>query len=75
MAKLKKYILIDFVSVFQGNKPYWMTALEEGRGNKRLNSGFTTVGKPKIAQKQYNSPLEMYSEEVLEEIMQSGTVK
>ena len=51
-----------------------MQALEEGKGSKRLTSGFTTVGKPKIAQKQYNSPLEMYSEEVLEEIMTSGTV-
>lgn len=61
-------------STNSGAKPYWMQALEEGKGSKRLTSGFTTVGKPKIAQKQYNSPLEMYSEEVLEEIMTSGTV-
>ena len=65
------FALFDYL---QGNKPYWMQALEEGKGSKRLTSGFTTVGKPKIAQKQYNSPLEMYSEEVLEEIMTSGTV-
>ena len=65
------FALSDYL---QGNKPYWMQALEEGKGSKRLTSGFTTVGKPKIAQKQYNSPLEMYSEEVLEEIMTSGTV-
>lgn len=64
----------DEEPIRRGDKPYWMQALEEGKGNKRLNSGFTTVGKPKIAQKQYNSPLEMYSEEVLEEIMTSGTV-
>ena len=36
--------------------------------------GFTTVGKPKIAQKQYNSPMEMYSEDALEEIMREGTL-
>jgi hypothetical protein len=36
---------------------------------------FTTVGKPGMACKQYNSPLEMYSEEALEEIMRDGTLK
>ena len=36
--------------------------------------GFTTVGKPKMAQKQYNSPLDMYSEEVLDEIRRTGTI-
>ena len=31
--------------------------------------GFTTVGKPKMATKQYNSPMAMYSEDIIEEIM------
>lgn len=35
---------------------------------------FTTVGKPKMAQKQFNSPMAMYSEEALEEIMTEGTL-
>ena len=43
-----------------------MQALEEGKG-ARNKVGFTTCGKPKMAQKQYNSPMTMYSEEVLEE--------
>lgn len=38
-------------------------------------SGFTTVGRPGMACKQYNSPLDMYSEEALEEIMRDGTLK
>jgi hypothetical protein len=37
--------------------------------------GFTTVGKPKMATKQYNSPMAMYSEDIIEEIMtQVGVV-
>merc|ERR1712210_119136 len=56
-----------------GNKPYWVQALEEGKG-ARNKVGFTTCGKPKMAQKQYNSPMTMYSEEVLEEIRRSGTI-
>jgi hypothetical protein len=35
--------------------------------------GFTTVGKPKMATKQYNSPMAMYSEEIIEEIMTQVT--
>ena len=31
--------------------------------------GFTTVGKAKMATKQYNSPLAMYSEDIITEIM------
>jgi hypothetical protein len=38
-------------------------------------TGFTTVGKPKMAQKQYNSPMQMYSEEAIDEIMREGTLK
>jgi len=56
-----------------GDKPYWMQALEQGKGARNAQ-GFTTVGKPKMAQKQYNSPLGMYSEEALEEIMRTGTL-
>ncbi len=40
-----------------------------------FQSGFTTVGRPGMACKQYNSPMEMYSEEALEEIMRDGTLK
>ena len=50
-----------------------MKALAEGKGARNAQ-GFTTVGKPKMAQKQYNSPLEMYSEDALEEIMREGTL-
>ena len=32
------------------------------------------VGKQKLASKQYNSPMAMYSEDVLEEIMQQVTI-
>jgi len=55
------------------DRPYWIQAIESGKGVKN-SIGFTTVGKPKIAQKQYNSPLEMYSEDALEEIMKDGTL-
>ena len=47
--------------------------MESGKGARNAQ-GFTTVGKPKMAQKQYNSPLGMYSEEALEEIMRTGTL-
>jgi len=55
-------------------KPYYQQVLERtgqlpGQGGR----GFTTVGKAKMACKQYNSPLGMYSEEVVDEIMQQGT--
>lgn len=55
------------------NKPYWMQALEQGKGARNAQ-GFTTVGKPKMAQKQYNSPMTMYSEDMIEEIMRQGTL-
>jgi len=55
------------------DRPYWIQAIEAGKGVKN-SLGFTTVGKPKIAQKQYNSPLQMYSEDALEEIMKDGTL-
>lgn len=56
-----------------GKKPYWMKSLEDGQGVRNA-AGFTTVGKPKMTTKQYNSPLEMYSEEALDEIMREGTL-
>ena len=60
----------------QKDKPYWIKSIEDGRGQGVRNAnGFTTVGKPKMASKQYNSPLEMYGEEALEEIMKEGTLK
>lgn len=63
-----------FFSSQAKDKPYWIRAIEEGQGVRNSN-GFTTVGKPKMGSKQYNSPLEMYSEEALEEIMREGTLK
>lgn len=54
-------------------KPYWIRAIESGAG-VRNSTGFTTVGKPRIATKQYNSPMDMYSEEALEEMMNEGTI-
>ncbi|CAB4054153.1 LDB3 [Lepeophtheirus salmonis] len=54
-------------------RPYWIRSIESGQG-VRSSSGFTTVGKPKISAKQYNSPFEMYSEEALDEIMKEGTL-
>ncbi len=32
------------------------------------------VGKPKMTTKQYNSPIEIYGDEALEEIMEQGTL-
>lgn len=57
-----------------GKKPYWVQALEQGKG-ARNTTGFTTVGKPKMAQKQYNSPMSMYSEDMIEEIMRTGMLE
>ena len=45
------------------------------QGVRGVASGFSTVGKPKMAQKQYNSPLQMYSDEAIDEIMREGTLK
>ena len=59
--------------IYQGKRPYWVQAIEQGKGVRGQNV-FTTVGKPKMAQKQYNSPMEMYSEDALEEIMTEGTL-
>ena len=44
-----------------------------GRLPGQKDSGFTTVGKAKMASKQYNSPMKMYSEDIIEEIMTQGT--
>lgn len=66
----------NIIDSFDGphrDKPYWMRSIEEGHGLKGSN-GFTTVGKPKMVTKQYNSPLEMYSDEALDEIMKEGTL-
>jgi len=56
-----------------GKRPFWVQALEQGKGVRGQNV-FTTVGKPKMAQKQFNSPMAMYSEEALEEIITEGTL-
>lgn len=63
---------VDSGVVDPKSKPYWIQAMEAGQGNR--SKGFTTCGKPRMAQKQYNSPLEMYSEEAIEEIMKEGTL-
>ena len=70
---VNKYTLMK-LNPLQKDKPYWIKSIEDGQGVRNAN-GFTTVGKPKMASKQYNSPLEMYGEEALEEIMKEGTLK
>ena len=50
-----------------------MQAIEQGKGVRGATK-FTTVGKPKMAQKQFNSPMAMYSDEALDEIMTEGTL-
>lgn len=65
--------IVDEFDAPNKDKPYWIRSIEEGNGLKNSN-GFTTVGKPKMCSKQYNSPLEIYSEEALEEIMKEGTL-
>jgi len=55
-------------------KPYYQQVLEKtGEMPGQKAKGFTTVGKAKMATKQYNSPLAMYSEDIIEEIMTQGT--
>jgi len=55
-------------------KSYSQMILEKtGRLPGQKDHGFTTVGKPKMASKQYNSPMKMYSEDIIEEIMTQGT--
>ncbi len=57
------------------NKPYYQRVLEErGELPGQQNKGFTTVGKPRMTTKQYNSPIEIYGEDALEEIMEQGTL-
>merc|ERR1712141_695318 len=47
-------------------KTYSQMILEKtGRLPGQKDQGFTTVGKPKMASKQYNSPMKMYSEEIM----------
>ena len=65
---------LDDAVLTSRDKPYWIKSIEEGKGVSN-STGFTTVGKPKMGTKQYNSPLEMYSEEALEEIMKEGTLQ
>lgn len=61
--------------VSNANKPYYQRVLEEsGALPGQKNKGFTTVGKPKMTTKQFNSPLEIYGEEALDEIMEQGTL-
>lgn len=70
---IKKEEVDDKKKTSSKDRPYWVQSLESGKGMKNA-LGFTTVGKPKMAQKQFNSPLEMYSEDALEEIMNEGTL-
>ena len=53
-----------------GHKFVFPQVLERtGRLPGQKEQGFTTVGKAKMASKQYNSPMAMYSEDIIEEIM------
>ena len=53
--------------------PSFQILEKTGRLPGQKDQGFTTVGKPKMASKQYNSPMKMYSEDIIEEIMTQGT--
>ena len=66
-----------FISV-NAKAQQWTIALlqvleKTGRLPGQKDQGFTTVGKAKMASKQYNSPMKMYSEDIIEEIMTQGT--
>ena len=52
---------------------YFQVLEKTGRLPGQKDQVFTTVGKPKMASKQYNSPMKMYSEDIIEEIMTQGT--
>ena len=55
-------------------KSYSQEVLERtGRLPGQKEQGFTTIGKAKMASKQYNSPMKMYSEDIIEEIMTQVT--
>ena len=60
-----------FVQTFTSK--YFQILEKTGRLPGQKDHGFTTVGKPKMASKQYNSPMKMYSEDIIEEIMTQGT--
>ena len=67
--------LFILIQLPEKEKPYYQRHLEEtGELPGQQGKGFTTVGKPKMATKQYNSPIEIYGEEALEEIMEQGTL-
>ena len=51
------------------NKLFMKVLERTGEMPGQKNKGFTTVGKAKMATKQYNSPLAMYSEDIIDEIM------
>ena len=56
-------------------KSYSQEVLERtGRLPGQKEQGFTTIGKAKMASKQYNSPMKMYSEDIIEEIMTQVTM-
>merc|ERR1712110_294632 len=50
-----------------------MGALVVERGEMIVPSMNTAFPKPKMASKQYNSPMKMYSDDIIEEIMTQGT--
>ena len=58
------------------DKPYYQRVLEETGGMPgQQGKGFTTVGKPKMTTKQYNSPIEIYGEEALDENVGDGSAR
>ena len=54
--------------------PFSQVLERTGRLPGQKEQGFTTVGKAKMASKQYNSPMAMYSEDIIEEIMTQVTI-
>merc|ERR1719189_32385 len=67
-------IVPSMSTAFHKPKTYSQLVLEKtGRLPGQKDHGFTTVGKPKMASKQYNSPMKMYSDDIIEEIMTQST--
>jgi len=50
---------------------YIRDAMEKGLPGQR-GGGFTTVGKPKVAVRQYDNPFQCYSDETIEEMAETG---
>lgn len=60
-----------------GNLDYYLDAMENGpklSGHLPIPANFTTVGKPQIFVNQYDSPLDVYSEDTIDEMKEDRLV-